>query len=240
MKHEETLRKLYEINKFVGFVAQNHKVWSFISISSSFSINILIMFSYSNNGVSSDDPNIKYARLEDPRLFFQESKSVTLQVILILGLLNLASLSLVASFFLIKRAPLLIKGIWKSFNPKFENYFSVLIIILQICYRAILSALALVNDFDFVYQVGYMFVGILGLSVHPFLYAVCLVEILRLDILKIVVKAFWNPIKEISFVIILFMIIQYYFSLFGYMVLYDEYEPHSCHDLWRCYVTDFD
>lgn len=116
----------------------------------------------------------------------------------------------------------------------------MLIIILQICYRAILSALALVNDFDFVYQVGYMFVGILGLSVHPFLYAVCLVEILRLDILKIVVKAFWNPIKEIAFVIILFVIIQYYFSLFGYMVLYDEYEDYQCRTLWRCYVTDFD
>lgn len=54
-------------------------------------------------------------RLYEPRLFFIKELTITKQIIIILGIIDLVFSSMIVFFFMLKRAPLKVAGIWKDF-----------------------------------------------------------------------------------------------------------------------------
>jgi len=61
----------------------------------------------------------------------------------------------------------------------------------------------------------------MGIVIHPFLFILCLVDILRTQYLKIVVQAIYDPRIELILSLLLFVILEYYFSIISYTILYD-------------------
>lgn len=99
------------------------------------------------------------------------------------------------------------------------------------------------TDFDFVYYTLYMSFCVIGLVVHPFFFGFLTVDFLRFKILKNVVKAVWEPRVDMGLTFMIFLLIEYYFTLIGYLILYDQYENDTyygrCNVLWKCFVTTF-
>ena len=62
-------------------------------------------------------------------------------------------------------------------------------------YSIIQSTLLLLSDFEIIFNILYIGMAIIGLSVHPFYFAFLLSEFLRTDYLKNVVKAVYLPRK---------------------------------------------
>lgn len=58
---------------------------------------------------------------------------------------------------------------------------------------------------------------VLGIIIHPFLFAFSLTDFLRSGDLKNVVKAVYNPREELFLSFILFFVIEYYFTIFSFM-----------------------
>lgn len=157
-------------------------------------------------------------------------------VILGLAYATMGFLSIVLIFFLFKRAPILIEDTWKA-NWSEKNWFVKLIMII---YKFFKSIFLLLTDFDIIYNLGYMATVILGVIIHPFLFAFSLTDFLRTGDLKNVVKAIWNPRTELSLSFILFLVLEYYFTLVAYMVYADHYDDNFCEKLWKCYIKTFD
>lgn len=56
-----------------------------------------------------------------------------------------------------------------------------------------------------------------GIVIHPFLFAFSLTDFLRTGDLKNVVKAIYEPRVELALSFILFLVIEYYFTIFAYI-----------------------
>lgn len=54
----------------------------------------------------------------------------------------------------------------------------------------------------------YIIANIIGLTVHPFYFAIPLMDILKLDQLKTVTQAIWQPKKELGLAFLLLIIIK--------------------------------
>lgn len=80
---------------------------------------------------------------------------------------------------------------------------------------------AFFTDFDFVYYSLYMGFCVIGLVIHPFFFGFLTVDFLRFKILKNVVKAVWEPRVDMALTFMIFLLLEYYFTLIGYLVLYD-------------------
>ncbi len=117
-------------------------------------------------------------------------------------------------FFLLKRAPLLTGDLWKDFSGMELNFvfkfFFFIIKWLQTLYK-------MLTDFDIVYNLGLIFFIVIGIIIHPFFQAFCLSDFLRTEYLKNVIKAIYYPRVELVLSFILFIIIEYYFSLAAYI-----------------------
>lgn len=79
-------------------------------------------------------------------------------------------------------------------------------------------------DFEFMYQCGYMALVVLGLVIHPFIYGILTLDMLRSKTLRSVVQAIWYPRKVMGLTFILFLLITYWFTLLVYIVYYDNFE----------------
>ena len=57
------------------------------------------------------------------------------------------------------------------------------------------------------------------------------------------IKAFYEPIQEIFLTLAMFIIVEYYFSLYAYLYLSADYEDGragTCNSLLKCFLTTFD
>lgn len=109
-------------------------------------------------------------------------------VIVVLGYINLGFSLLVMFFFAIKKAPLLLTDMWNEFMSIQMGYTMRFI---RSIYMILKSFIVCLVDFDFAYYCGYMTCIVLGIVVHPFLFVFLLVDFLRIETLKIVIKAIW-------------------------------------------------
>jgi hypothetical protein len=66
---------------------------------------------------------------------------------------------------------------------------------------------------------------ILGLIVHPFIFVFLLVDFLRIQTLTIVVKAIWISKKAMGLTFLVFLLVEYYFTIIDYIYFYDMYQP---------------
>lgn len=66
----------------------------------------------------------------------------------------------------------------------------------------------------------YIIAGIVGLTVHPFFFAFHLMDFLKLDQLKTVMQAIWNPRVEILLALVLLAITEYYVGIISYIAFF--------------------
>ncbi|KAL4511687.1 hypothetical protein ABPG72_012532 [Tetrahymena utriculariae] len=269
MKHEERLRLLFQNNKALGFLASHVRLWEKIAFFFACAINIIILFSYSSFFATDEqkaDPNaFKTERLFDPRLFYIKSQTNTENYIISLGIVTIIFYSIVVAVFLMKKAPILIGDIWEQYyqlyttKPKKEkkkkdkgaiplklvgalssHIFGLINKIMLFVLNAVKSVIIMLYDYEIVYYTFNTAVVIFGLTIHPFLFAGCLTDLLRTKVLKNVVAAVWIPKGEIFLLLILFVIFQYYFTLIAYIYFNDHFKDNRCETLWRCFITVFD
>jgi len=102
-------------------------------------------------------------------------------------------------------------------------------------------AIALVSDLFLIYYVGYFIFSFLGLFLHPFFYTYHLVDIiLRSSYLQNVLKAIYRPRYELMYTMLLFVCLEYIFSIFAYVFMPQEFPKHECTSLSECFMIIID
>ena len=176
IKYEEKLQIYFNKNLFLALFANYVKLWKDIAFILSVLINIFIICSYSSENI---DPNITdpfTLRMYVPKLFLNQNATNTSQSFQLMGIAMTACSSFVVSFYLCKRAPLIIKNSWQSLSylkPKkiLAKFFYFII-------KCLYVLLQVLKNFDIVYYLAYGAFSILGVVVHPFFFAFHLSEIL--------------------------------------------------------------
>ncbi len=105
--------------------------------------------------------------------------------------------------------------------------------------KCIRSLIKLLTDFDIIFHSGLVVLVVFGLIIHPFFFFFCLVDFLRIDMLQNVVKAIYLPKVELGLSLTLYIIMEYYFTLTGYIVFYEDYYG-NCDQLYFCFIKTFD
>ena len=227
MRREEELLKKFNEYKLVGFIANRQRLWEFGAFYTNLFLNIIILSSYS----------VRYADpLNDPHLFMMNDFEGTSNVINGIGIANIVLSSLVVFLFFIRRAPLLYAPIWKDYSEIPWGFTKVITTILNI----VKTAYAWLTDFDFAYYAAYIAFALLGLLLHPFFFVFHLSDFLRIELLKNVIKAIWRPRKPLLLTLLIFLLVQYFFTIVGYTFFNDNYVQGSCDTLWKCFFTTFD
>jgi len=238
MKHEEKLRIFFNKNKFIGIIANREKLWKQCAFYVNLTINFIIIVSYTSKFVPENATQMQRnnIRLMEPFFFERKEFDKTLDVILALGTINLVFGSAVVILFLIKKAPLIIDHIWIGFfEEKMNNFFKIW----KGFKKILISFYICLNDLEFFYYIIYIIMNVSGLGVHPFFFVFNLTDFLRIDQLKNVVKAVWIPRKQLLLTLFLFILVEYYFSLIGYLELWRQYD-NNCDRFWMCFMTTFD
>jgi len=108
------------------------------------------------------------------------------------------------------------------------------------------SFLTIAMDKELIYHIILLIFCILGLCTHPFSYSVLLVELIyREDTLQNVISAVTGNIRSILFTFLLAIILVYFFSIFGFVFLQDDFliethppprqyqhtDPDTCHSM---------
>ena len=84
---------------------------------------------------------------------------------------------MIVFFFMLKRAPLKVAGIWKDFF----DLSGFIRIIVSFVKNVLVSMVVLLQDFDILYYSAFILAGIVGLAAHPFLFCVHLMEFLKME-----------------------------------------------------------
>ncbi|CAD8158586.1 unnamed protein product [Paramecium pentaurelia] len=269
MEHEELLRNLFKRLKVVELIATHKLLWEQLAFITNVIINLVILCSYGSyaytdtlptpfpisfNGIKfsldwvlqnqqyydstqPDSDLLWEARLNQPRLFYVSDFTWTNTLIVILGYLNLGFSLLVITFFAIKKAPLLITDMWVEFLSKPMGCIERTIMSIVMIVRSFINCLV---DFDFAYFCGYMACIIVGLIIHPFAFVLLLADFLRISTLKIVIKAIWISKIQMGLSFLVFLLVEYYFAVIGYLFFWDQYQDQSCQIMWRCFLQTFD
>ncbi|EGR31182.1 MIR domain protein [Ichthyophthirius multifiliis] len=255
MEHEEKCKKLFKKSFITGLIAENKGLWENLAFTCNCIINILILASYgvlkgerelliikatTPNGIDIDyyKSLLQTSRIQDPRLFQVDRFDWTLNLIQAFGLTNLVFSSLVIVLFFVKKAPLLLEDMWRNWYSKNQGLTQKLIYIIPLLLQSLKTCL---TDFDFVYYTCYISFCIIGLAVHPFFFGFLIVDFMRIKLLKNVVKAVYIPRVDLALTFMVFVLIQYYFTIISYILLYDQYLDHggSCTILWKCFLYTF-
>ena len=99
----------------------------------------------------------------------------------------------------------------------------------------------IIFNFEIVYYCGYVIFAFLGTFYSDFYFCFLLLEVVqRLKTLRNVLMAIKNPYKELILTFILWIIVVYYFSIFGYS-FFTQYFPeeNDCNTMYRCFATLF-
>lgn len=217
---------IFRNNEILGYLAENKRIWENLSFYSMCALNVIIIFSYSQkfmpDDIPPDDSTYDFILTEqrnyNPRLLYQEQFTWTDSLITLLGLSLLALESLVVFFFFLKKAPLMVRDMWAEWFQLNTNRISKAVQMLFVLFK---SFLVWLSDFDFVYNVCYMTIVVLGLSFHPFFFGILSLDFMRQPMLRNVVAAIWQPRNILAITFLMFLFIQYFFVLYAYIELSD-------------------
>lgn len=91
---------------------------------------------------------------------------------------------------------------------------------------------------EVLYTLGYMGFAVLGLTTHYFFFCYHLIEFIRTQtVLKNVLKAVYNPRKQLLFIFAFFLLLEYFYSLIIYYFFFDIMPSHSCDSVFICLAT---
>lgn len=121
----------------------------------------------------------------------------------------------------------------KNYPSWIGKAFVMVVKLLQISVKFIL-------DMEVLYYILYGALAVIGTISHPFFFTFHLTAILmRYPTLKNVVMAIYLPRKQLLLTFLLFVVLEYCFSVIGYIYFYLEYDGR-CESLLYCFLTTFD
>ncbi|KAL4462524.1 hypothetical protein ABPG74_000354 [Tetrahymena malaccensis] len=235
-KHEYNLQILFSSNKFLALFANYVKLWKDLSFYISLVLNFFIIFSFSTT--ANADFSI---RIDDYNLFDSPNYTLnqTRRIFRVLGIVMIVCSNFVLLFFLFKNVPLIFQRTVKSgaqikdHKSLLGKLYVVLIKFLQIMYEFL-------QDFQVLYYIAYGTLAIIGTVINPFFFTFHLSAILmRFQTLKNVIMSIYMPRKQLLLTFMLFIILEYCFSVWGYSLYYGDYDDR-CESLLYCFLTTFD
>ena len=97
------------------------------------------------------------------------------------------------------------------------------------------------SDFILLYYIGYLLFSFCGYFIHPFFYCYHMIDIIiRNPYLKNVLKALYRPRYELLNTLILFLCMEYIFTIIAYMVFSEDFENNACTSLSQCFMVTID
>jgi len=94
-----------------------------------------------------------------------------------------------------------------------------------------------------IYYIIYAVLAVLGVFIHPFFYAPLCLELLnKFKSLRNFLRAITDPWKQLMYTLILFLIIEYIFSLIAFLKFYMYFDTNGkmCQDLFICFLMVVD
>ena len=141
----------------------------------------------------------------------------------------------VVMFFLLKRGPLVFREAWKD-KIKATGLISHFIALLT---KLLKTVFTILKSPEILYYLAYGVLAVIGTVVHPFFFAFHLTEILfRYPTLKNVIKAVWEPRKSLGLTFILYLILNYIFSLFAFQFFHEDFNE-NCESVIMCFLNVF-
>ena len=226
----------YMINKLTEFpiiriLFKYNNLYSILLILIGFTINLLIMLSYSTyNSECNDEKFTKYnsnkndIRLKCPHLLYKK-KGKEEQIIKIFDYLGSILLILQCILFLsyilrrFSQSWLLFKNDYKLKQRKGSNFS-------YFCYF-LPDIFIIFVDFQTIYYLLSIFFIILGIKLHPFFFGFTLLELVnRVELMQTVLKAMYIPLNNILINLLMFIMSEYVFALFA-LVNYRTHFPIS-------------
>jgi hypothetical protein len=96
---------------------------------------------------------------------------------LALGVLDLGFYSLVVFFFVLKKAPILLRELWLSLWNSKKGVIGKFILLIVTCLK---SAIIVISDYEIIYYSTNMLFNMGGLTIHPFFYVGCMAALMRM------------------------------------------------------------
>lgn len=109
---------------------------------------------------------------------------------------------------------------------------------IKVFFTKVMIIIQLMFNIEVLYAIGYMGFAILGLSLHNFFFSYHLIMFIRTQpILKNVLKAVYNPRKQLIFIFAFFILLEYFYALLVYYFFYDQMPDNSCESVFICLAT---
>ena len=100
---------------------------------------------------------------------------------------------------------------------------------------------AILTDLSFLYSTAYMIFAFIGFFIHHFYYSYHLVAIFaRLPEMRNIMRAIWKSGKESLLILLMFFIIEYFFTIIAYQNYYDDIKRGLCLSVITCFLTLID
>ena len=245
----ETLKKLYELEEFFSktgpfkFLFIYPNIIEFICLILGIIVNVFILIGY-NVDKDEDQKDV----LQNVQLF-GSSKSTSKKILLALGITLTLFSSLIFTEFLTRKAPLIFRNIYvrylkDTFETKIKkmNELEIHRIDKILTLNGIKNLLKkigiylrLISDPNVLYALAYILFSLLGLFVHDFFFAFHLMEFIKSQpILRSVLKAVYEPLEQLAYIFIFFLILVYFYSLIIYYSFYDIMPENSCESIVYC------
>ena len=204
----------------INILFKNIYIYAILLIALGLISNLLIMLSFStfveNNCGNINFPNAsEEIKIQCPHFLYKE-KNIDKNVKRALDGLGITELILqciifidyIVRMFLVEKSLLELKYRIKKLS-KNDNHNYTFTKIFIIIYRCI------INFRSLYYLLSISFI-ILGLKIHPFFNCITLLEFVnRIQLMQTVLKAMYKPLKNILITLLMFLILEYFFSLFA-------------------------
>lgn len=230
------------LGNFFGLLIKYIELWKNYLQLLAVAINVLIIYSYSNElGSRMDKPSIGDLGQADTKLLIR-----------VLGVLNILLAFLVVGVQLALRVPYNIQRFRvREQDAKKRSKDSDIVASSNEAVRAYNklnsfygASKMVLTDSLVLYHILYFLFTVLGVAYHPFFFAFCLTYlIVRSAVLINVLRAVYEPRKQIVLTLFLFIIVSYFFSIISYIEFSSEYDdslPNACYSLWSCMVVTID
>ena len=202
---------------FINLIFKNVYIYGILLIILGLYTNLLIMLSFSTF-VEEDCGTINYpyanneVRNQCPRFLYKKSDDISKRndpsILLHFKAFGITLIVLQGLIFIdyIVRIISVEQGILKFKYGKKNITFKIII---KTIYRSLLNFRSLY----YILSISFL---VLGLRVHPFFYCITFLEFVnRIQLMQTVLKAMYKPIKNILITLLMFIILEYLFSLFA-------------------------
>lgn len=135
---------------------------------------------------------------------------------------------------------MLIDEDWREMKAKIKKKRKIIFMIYYITIFMMKSFINCLFNFEFIYYMIYMIMNVSSLAIHPFLFSFNLSDFLNIDILKSMLQAIWIPKKQLLLTFMVFLLVEYYFTISAYLSSINDLYGNLCHNLSTCFLITFD